>query len=100
MRAINAEAPLETVGASGGRKARWAAYREAVANLIDRIYQAEAARAHLERRYLDGHRTLFPDVAAGWQALREQARRLAGPGDVTRVAAPRATGARHRRVPS
>lgn len=85
MRAISAETQLETTGPSRGtsnkRTSRWPAWRGAVAGLIGDLYVAEEVRAHLERRYLDGSPTLFPDLAADWQALREQAERLAGLGD-------------------
>lgn len=85
LRAISAEARLETAGPSRGMSrehaARWSAWRGAVAGLIGDLYVAEEARAHLDRRYLDGSPTLFPDLAADWQALREQAERLAGLGD-------------------
>jgi hypothetical protein len=85
MRAISAEAQLETGGPSRG------------ASLIGSLYLAEEARAHLERRYLEGTPTLFPDLAADWQALREQAERLAGLGDVVGVTAATVDGARRRR---
>jgi len=104
MRAISAEAQLETAGpyrgTSGGRTARWAAWRAAVASLIGSLYLAEEARAHLERRYLEGTPTLVPGLAADWQRLREQAERLAGLGDVVAGTAARIDAARHRRGPS
>jgi hypothetical protein len=97
MRAISAEAQLETAGpsrgTSGGRTARWAVWRAAVASLIGSLYLAEEARAHLERRYLEGTPTLVPGLAADWQ-------RLAGLGDVVAGTAARVDGARHRRGPS
>ena len=96
-RAISAEAQLETARPSGGRTARWTAWRAAVARLIDRLYLAEEVRAHLERRYLEGSPTLFPDLAADWQALREQADRLALFGDVVPVTTARVDGTRRRR---
>ena len=100
-RAISAEAQLETArtphGPSGGRTARWTAWRAAVARLIDRLYLAEEVRAHLERRYLEGSPTLFPDLAADWQALREQTDRLALLGDVVPVTTARVDGTRRRR---
>jgi len=101
MRAISAEAQLETAGpsrgASGGCTARWAAWRAAVASLIGTLYAAEEARAHLERRYLERTPSLFPDLAADWLRLLEEVERLAGLGDVVGVTAGRVGGGRHRR---
>lgn len=86
MRAISAEAQLEAAGPSrgtrGGRDARWTAWRVAVVSLIGDLYAAEDARAHLERRYLDGVCTLFPDLAADWLRRRDEFDRMAGLGDV------------------
>jgi hypothetical protein len=66
MRAISAETRLETAraprGTSAGHTARWAAWRDAVANLIGSLCTAETNRAHLERRYLEGTPTLFADL--------------------------------------
>lgn len=104
MRAISAEAQLETAGPSGGtsrrRTARWAAWRVAAASLIGAVYGAEEARTHLERRYLDGHAALFPEAVADCQALCEQTVQLAGLGDVDAVTTARVDGARQRRGPS
>ncbi len=84
MRAISAEAQPESAGTSRGlsgrRTSRWAAWRRQVASLIGDVYLAEEARGQLERRYLDGRPALFPDLAADWPRLREQAERLAGLG--------------------
>jgi hypothetical protein len=95
------------IGAAGelktdphGREAitrRWAAWRDAATGWLENLDAAEAARRLLESRYLHGHGSLFPDLAAGWQALREQAERLAGFGtsvavhrkDRSRAAGPR-----------
>jgi hypothetical protein len=104
MRAISAEAQLEGAGPARdtGRRftARWAAWRAAVASLIGSLYVAEEARAHLEGRYLDRTPTLFPDLAMDWQALREQAERLAGRGDVLGATTASINGACHRRSSS
>jgi hypothetical protein len=104
MRAISAEAQLKTGGSSrgtsGARTARWTAWRGAVASLIDSLYLAEEARAHLERRYLERTPTLFPDLAADWQALREQAERLAGLGDTVTVTTAWVDRGHHPRGPS
>ena len=101
LRAISAEAQLETAGPSRGmsreRTARWSAWRWAVANLIENLYLAEETRAHLERRYLERTSTLFPDLAADWQALREQAERLAGLRDVVGPTSMKVDGAHRRR---
>jgi hypothetical protein len=101
MRAISAEAQLATAapsrGTGRGRGARWTAWRAAVARLVGTLYAAEEARAHLERRYLDGTPTLFPDLTADWQVLRDRAERLADLGDVVGVTAARVDGARRRR---
>jgi hypothetical protein len=100
-RAISAEAQLATPrtsrGTRGGRTARWVAWRAAVENMIGSLYAAEATRAHLERRYLEGTPTLFPDLAAEWLRLHEQAEQLTGLGDGVGVPAGRVEGGRHRR---
>jgi hypothetical protein len=104
MRAIGAEAQPESAGpsrgTSAGRKARWTAWRLSVAGLVGSIYAAEEARAQLERRYLDGVPTPFPDLRAGWQRLRDDVVRLASLGDAVSVAAATADGGRRRGRPS
>ena len=101
IRAITAEAQLEPArtsrGAREGRTARWTAWRATVTSLIGNLYAAEEARAHLERRYLEGNPTLFPDVAGEWLRLREHAEQLAGLGEAVAVTAARVDGGRHRR---
>lgn len=101
LRAISAEAQLETAGPSRGmsreRTARWSAWRGAVANLIGNLYLAEETRAHLERRYLERTSTLFPALAADWRVLREQAERLACLHDVVGPTSVKVDGARRRR---
>jgi hypothetical protein len=102
MRAISAEVQVES-GApsrrtSAGHTARWSAWRATLASLIRDVYATEEARAHLERRYLDGTPTLLPDLAADWEALRGRAERLGDLGDVVNVTAGRVDGSRHRRV--
>jgi hypothetical protein len=101
MRAISAEAQLETAGgprsASRDLTARWAPWRGAVAHLIGRLHEAEEVRVHLERRYFEGTPTVFPDLAVDWQALREQAERLAVLGDVVNVTVRRVERGRRRR---
>jgi len=101
MRAIGAEALLETARLPGGTRdgpnGRWTAWRAKVASLIGNLYGAEEARAHLERRYLEGTPTLFPDLTADWQVLRDRAEWLADLGDVVGVTAGMVDGARRRR---
>ncbi len=101
MRALSAEAQLEAArtsrGTRGRRIARWTAWRATATFLIGSLYAAEEARAHLERRYLESTPTLFPDLAADWQALREKAERLADLGDLVGVTAGTIEGGRLRR---
>jgi hypothetical protein len=101
MRAISAEAQVETAGGSRRTSrdftARWAAWRRAVAHLVGRLYAAEEVRVHVERRYFEGTPTVFPDLAADWHALREQAERLAVLGDVVNVTVRRLERGRRRR---
>jgi hypothetical protein len=89
MRAISAEAQLETGGPSrgtrAGRDARWTAWRVAAASLIGDLHAAEEARARLERRYLDSVSTLFPDLAVDRLRLHEQVEDLASLGDAVGV---------------
>jgi hypothetical protein len=86
MRAISAEATLARRNRSradrqgSSLEERWQAWCSATAALLSGIYAAEEARALLERRYLDGHPALFPDVIADWGRLRESAERLASLG--------------------
>ena len=86
-RALTAEAELARRSRSrAGRSAsklversqEWCA---ATAALLTGIYTAEEARLLLERRYLDGHSTLFPEAVEDWARLRESAERLAGLGE-------------------
>jgi hypothetical protein len=83
MRALSAEAELARRSRSrAGRSAailveRWQEWCSATSALLTGIYANEEARAHLERRYLDGHAALFPDTAADWERLRERAEPLA-----------------------
>lgn len=97
LRARRAEAWFDANGTSGrprGTSARWwREWRAAVASWVNDLAVAEAARVQLERRYLDGHASLFPDLAADWQRLREQAERLAALGDRVEGRPPR-----HRRA--
>ena len=101
MRAISAEAQLEDAGPSrakdGRRTPRWTAWQAAVGSLIGSLYAAEEGRARLERRYLEGTSTLFHDLAADWQRLRDQAERLADLGDHVGVTTTTVDGARRRR---
>jgi hypothetical protein len=84
MRAIGAEAQLESAEPSRGtnarRRARGPAWRLSVASLVVSIYAAEEARVQLERRFLGGTSILFPDLGADWLRLHDQAERLAGLG--------------------
>ena len=41
--------------------------RDLLACRVGELHAAEEARAIAERRYLDGHGALFPDVAAAWE---------------------------------
>jgi hypothetical protein len=100
MRAIGAEAQLESAGASrgtsAGRRARWTAWRLSVAGLVVSIYAAEEARAQQERRHLDRMPTPFPDLRADWQRLHDDVVRLASLGDAVSVAPATADGDRRR----
>ena len=52
---------------------RSAAWLKAVSERLGALYAAEEGRLLLERRYLDGLTTLFPDTAADWAALHHEA---------------------------
>jgi hypothetical protein len=86
MRALTAEAELDrgTDGAGGRRPIarRAAAWRAAVTDWLTNVAAAEEARLLLERRYLDSHRVLFPDLGRDWETLRETGARLAALADV------------------
>jgi hypothetical protein len=100
MRAISAEALIEPNrlpdGTRDGLAGRWTAWRAKVASLIEDIYVAEEARIRLERRCLDGASTLFPDLIADWQRLRDRAERLTRLGDLVGVMAASVERGRHR----
>jgi hypothetical protein len=91
MRALGAEAELARRNRSRADRSaaslveRWQAWCTATAALLTGLYAAEEARALLERRYLDGRPTLFPDAIADWERLRESAERLAGLGEALRL---------------
>jgi hypothetical protein len=91
MRALAAEAQLARRNRSRADRSaaslveRWQAWCTATAALLTGLYAAEEARALLERRYLDGRPTLFPDAIADWERLRESAERLAGLGEALRL---------------
>jgi hypothetical protein len=101
MRANSAEAQLDAAGQSrgtrGGRDAGWTAWRAAMASLIGDLYLTEEARAHLQRRYLDGTPALIPDLKADWDMLRDRAERLANIGCVVGAVAATVDGAPRRR---
>ena len=101
MRALAAEAELargrEHPDADHTIAERWQAWREGSTGLAAGLFLNEEARALLERRYLEGTPTLFPDLAADWLRLCEQAERLAGLGDLVDVTAATVDGARRRR---
>jgi hypothetical protein len=46
---------------------RFATCRDLLALRVSELRAAQEARAIVEERYLDGHRALFPDVAAAWE---------------------------------
>lgn len=52
---------------------RWAGWLQAACERLGALYAAEEGRLLLERRYLDGLTTLFPDTAADWTALQHDA---------------------------
>jgi hypothetical protein len=101
MRALAAEAELargrEHPDADHTIAERRQAWREGSTGLAAGLFLKEEARALLERRYLEGTPTLFPDLAADWLRLCEQAERLAGLGDLVDVTAATVDGARRRR---
>ena len=87
MRALSAEAELarrrrsRADRSAAGLVERWQEWCTATTALLTGIYAAEEARALLERRYLDGHPALFPEVIDELERLRESVERLAGLGD-------------------
>ena len=48
---------------------------------LTRMSTAHEARLLLERRYLDGHSVLFPDLGRDWDTLRDTGARLASLAD-------------------
>ena len=51
---------------------RWAAWLKAASERLGALYAADEGRRLLERRYLDGLTTLFPESAADWAALQHE----------------------------
>ena len=66
---------------AGGQHAGWERWHSAVIGLLERVYVEEDARASLEREYLDGRPSLFPDLERAWAEAREQAERVARLGE-------------------
>jgi hypothetical protein len=58
---------------------RFATCRDLLAFRVSELRAAQEARALVERRHLDGHAALFPDVAAAWD---EQVRSTEGIADM------------------
>ena len=82
MRAISAEeGPRQGHGAPdpvwGSIAERWTRWHAAVSGLLTDLRVADEARTVLERRYLDGRVTLFPDLVERWGRLREAVESLA-----------------------
>ena len=82
MRAISAEGgPRQRPAAPdpvwGSIAERWTRWHAAVSGLLDDLRVSDEARTLLERRYLDGRVTLFPDLVARWSQLREAVADLA-----------------------
>ncbi len=65
---------------AGGQGAAWDRWRTMVIDLLKRVYVEEAARASLERDYLDRRSSLSPDLEREWVETREQAERIARVG--------------------
>ena len=87
MRALSAETTLawrnrsRVARSTSSLAEHWQAWCEGSTGLLTGIYAAEEARLLLERRYLDGHPALFPEVIDKLERLRESVERLAGLGD-------------------
>ena len=82
MRAISAEeAPRQRHVAPdpvwGSIVEHWASWAAAVSGLLTDLRVGDEARTRLERRYLDGHVSLFPDLVERWGRLREAVEGLA-----------------------
>jgi hypothetical protein len=76
---LEAEVPEYREFPYGGRSLaeRWPEWREAVSAFLSGLYEAEEVRLVLERRYLDGHPCLFPELAGEWETLVGHAEGLA-----------------------
>jgi hypothetical protein len=82
MRALDSDQSVrEMLAAESAQAGRpggtWERWQEAAIGLLATIYAEEEARLILERDYLDGHPSLFPDVEASWAEAREMAERVA-----------------------
>jgi len=56
---------------------RWQEWHEALNAFLSGLYEADETRLLLERRYLDGHASLFPEFAGEWETLLDYAEGLA-----------------------
>ena len=76
---LEAEIPEYRDFPYGGRSLaeHWGDCRAAVRAFVGSLYGLEEARLLAERRYLDGHPCLFPELAGQWETLLEGAEGLA-----------------------
>lgn len=95
--ALDGGAIAKRAGEKGRPAERPAAWREVARAQLTDLYTAEAGRGLLERRWLDGQRVLFPELAGEWESLRYRSERLVALGDGP---ATLAGGARRRKRPS
>jgi hypothetical protein len=82
MRALDSDQAMREMlaaeSAQAGRpEASWERWHEAAVGLLSATYIEEEARLILERDYLDGHSSLFPDVEAAWAEARDMGERVA-----------------------
>ena len=81
MKAICLEQELTSLEpAAGGADyaERWADALARARTWLTELYVSEEARTLLERRYLDGQPSLFPELASEWTTLLEDAEALVG----------------------
>jgi hypothetical protein len=81
MGAITLGAELATydpIAGGTGHAQRWADWLATARSWLSHLYVAEDARVLLERRYLDGRPSLFPELASEWASVLECAEALVG----------------------
>ena len=69
-------ATYDPIAGGTGHAQRWAGWLATGRSWLSQLYVAEDSRILLERRYLDGRPSLYPELAAEWASVLEHAETL------------------------